>query len=87
MSNKKDAFGRIAQIVLIIWNIAEYALIFGLLALVGILNGLPFWYYPLAAAVALSIILILRRIQKSAKKDKIEKFEIKDYPNPKGDKK
>ena len=85
MSDKKDALGKIAQIVLIIWNIAEYALLFGILALVGVLSDLPFWYYPLAAIGALSIVLILRHIQKSTKKDKIEKFEIKDYS--KGDKK
>lgn len=85
MSDKKDALGKIAQIVLIIWNIAEYALLFGLLVLVGVLSDLPFWYYPLAVTGALSIILILRHIRKSAKNDKIEKFEIKDYS--KGDKK
>jgi len=87
MSDKKAELGKIAKIVLIIWNIVEYALIFGLLALVGILNDLPFWYYPLSAAVPLLIIFVLKCVRKSVKKDKMEKFEVKDYSNQKGDKK
>ena len=87
MSDKKAELGIIAKIVLIIWNIVEYALIFGLLALVGILNNLPFWYYPLSASVPLLIIFVLKCVRKSVKKDKMEKFEVKDYSNQKGDKK
>ncbi len=84
MLEDKKKSGKIAQIVLIIWNIAEYTLLFGLLALVGILSDLPFWYYPLAATVMICIIMFLRHIKKSVKKDKIEKLEMKDYS--KGDK-
>lgn len=74
----KKSLGAIAQIILVVWTIAEYLLLFGLLSLVGVLNDLPFWYYSLAAALALILIFILRRIKKTIKKDKIEKFKLKD---------
>ena len=74
----KKSLGAIAQIILVVWTITEYLLLFGLLSLVGVLNDLPFWYYPLAAVLTLILIYILRRIKKKINKDKIEKFKLKD---------
>lgn len=79
MDNGKKSLGKIAQIALTIWNIAENALIIALLVLIGILNGLPLYYYPIALVVFLLLKLLFRRIRKSAQSGKVEKFDVKDY--------